>query len=412
MRNRVIGWTTVVLTALGVGVSTAAGAASAPDPNLVAAQIAAQRILSLVSLPAGALTQSSDPSVGGTLSKLYLPSGAQQVVRTQFWTVNQAPGAVSDYIYQHPPTGSRFSSEQGPVPPPPTSSSWQETRSFPGVTGRVTSELLEINVATGAAGGTAVRADAIVLWRPTWERVPATARAARVRLDGFAQRTVTGAALSRLRALVDTQPVVAPGLYACPAGFAGQAIQVTFVDAHGRTLAKVAANSADGCRWLSVRVGSRRGPALLGGWELPGRLWAAGSLIHCTDSQLAVSVGKQSLYQSQASATITVRNAARAPCSLEGVPSIELLTATGRRLPVSDRRVRMPLSVVTAPRHGALSADIFWKAGSGRCTLPVPALARIGLPGAGRRVDVTLTPGRHRLGPCTGRLGISPLGWI
>src|SRR6476660_4559173 len=91
-------------------------------------------------------------------------------------------------------------------------------------------------------------------------------RAARVRLDGFAQRTVTGAALSRLRALVDTQPVVAPGVYACPAGFAGQAIQVTFVDAHGRTLAKIAANSADGCRWLSVRVGSRRGPALLGGW--------------------------------------------------------------------------------------------------------------------------------------------------
>jgi hypothetical protein len=128
-----------------------------------------------------------------------------------------------------------------------------------------------------------------VLWRPTWEQIPASARAARVRLDGFAQRTVTGAALARLRALVNTSPVVAPGAHACPAGFPGQAIRVTFVDGRGRILAHIGADSTDGCVWLAGTVEARRGPALQNGWALASRLWAAGALTRCTASRVAVS---------------------------------------------------------------------------------------------------------------------------
>lgn len=390
-------------------VASTVGAAAPPDPNLVAAQAAATRILSLTPVPPGAAAQATDPSVGGSLSQVFHARGPQQIIRSQYWTMSGTPGTVSDYLFAHPPAGSRFDSEQGIGKPPPSVTGWQEERSFPGRPGRVTSELLEITTAPAGGGGTAIRADAMVIWRPTWEQIPASARAAHVKLDGFAQRTVTGAALARLRTLVNAEPVVAPGGYACPAGIAGQAIGVTFVDARGRALAHVASDSADGCRWLSFTAGAHRGPVLWGGWDLPPRLWAGGSLIHCTAAQLAVTVSSPSGSGTQGSATITVRNVARAPCTMRGAPSIELLTATGPRLPIGHTHVAGPASVSTAPGHGSLSAVVSWSARSRRCALPAPASAVIGVPGVRRRFDVTLTPSRRRLGPCTGRLAISPL---
>jgi hypothetical protein len=413
MRGRLMGWIVVAAAAAGIAASAVGATAAPPDANLLAARAAARRIVALTPLPPGAVAHPADPSVAGTLSQAFLARGPQQVVRTRYWTVTGTPGSVSDYIYLHPPAGSRFYSAAGPLPPSPSSSSgWQEERSLPGQTGKVTSELLQVTTAPARGGGTAIRADAIILWRPTWEQVPAGARAARVRLDGFAQRTVNGAGLARLRALVGTSPVVAPGAYSCPAGFPGQALRVTFVDGRGRPLAHVGADSAEGCVWLSVTVGPRRGPALQNGWGLAPRLWAAGSLIHCAAAQLSVSVSEPSIYPSSATATITVRNVARAPCSLKGFPSIVLLTATGRRVPVTDRRMAVSPSVVTAAGHGTLSASVAWSARARRCTLPAPMSALIGVPGVRHRFAVVLRPGRHRLGPCSGRLGVSPMGWF
>ena len=416
MRGRLVGWNVVavavVAAAMGVAASTGGATAAPPDANLVAARAAAQRIVALTPLPPGAVAQPSDPSAGAALSQVYEAHGPQQVIRTRYWTVSGTPGSASDFIYAHPPAGSSLYAEAGPVPPSPTSSGWQEERSFPGTTGRVTSELLQITSAPARSGGTAIRADAIILWRPTWEQVPAGARAGRVRLDGFAQRTVTGAGLAPLRALVATSPVVAPGGYACPAGFPGQAVRVTFVDGHGRPLAHIGADSADGCVWLAVTVGARRGPALQNGWGLAPRLWAAGSLIRCTAAQLAVSVGAPSVYRSGATATITVRNVDRAPCSVKGFLTVKLLTANGRRLPVADRRMSGPPSVVTAAGRATLSATVTWPGHSGRCARPAPAVALVGVPGVRHRFAVTLKPSRQRLGPCAGPLGISPLGWL
>jgi hypothetical protein len=406
--RRAQAWTAGALAVLAAA-APPVGARGAPDANLVAARAAAQRILSATLLPLGAVAQSTDPSVGGSLGQVYQPRGADQVIRTQYWVVSAPPDSVNAYIYRHPPAGSRFYSGSGP--PAPSATGWQEERSFRGQTGRLTSELLEITTAPAPGGATAIRADAIVLWRPTWEEIPAGARAARVQLDGVAQRTVAGAGLARLRALVRTSAVVAPGPYACPAGVPGQAIRVTFVDAHGRPMAHIGADSADGCVWLAVTVGARRGPALQNGWALAPRLWAAGSLIRCTAGQLAVSVGAPSVDPSQATVTIRLHNLAGAPCSLKGFASIELLTATGRRLPVSARRAAGPSSVVTAAGHGTLSAGVSWRARPRRCTLPPPTSAIVGVPGIRHRFTVTLAPTRHRLGPCAGQVSISPLWW-
>ena len=334
---RAVGAVAVAVAALGV-LTSMVGAAAAPDADLVAARAAAQRILSVTPLPPGAVLQSTDPSVGASLSQVYHARGPQQILSSQYWTASGAPGTVSDYIYSHPPAGSRFSSQEGIGEPSSSSSGWQEERSFPGQTRKVTSELLEITTAPASGGGTAIRADAIVLWRPTWEQVPASTDAARVRLDGFAQRTVTGAALAGLRSLVNTAPVVAPGAYSCPSGVPGQAIGITFIDARGLSLAHVAYDSGDGCAWMAMSVGATRGPALIGGYGLPPRLWSAGSLIHCTARQLSVSVGAPSVDPSRGGAQLTVHNLARAPCSLRGEPTISLRAASGRKLPV--RRAR------------------------------------------------------------------------
>lgn len=413
MRARVMRWTVVALAAVvalgAVGAGAAAvGAATTPDSNLVAARAAAQRILSVTPLPPGAVAQSADPSVGTSLSQVYLPRGPQQVVSSRYWTASGPPGTVSDYIYARPPAGSRFYSQQGIGKPSSSSSGWQEERSFPVQTGKLTSELLEITTAPTAGGGTAIRADAIVIWRPTWEQVPARTRAARVRLDGFAQRTVTGAALAGLRSLVNTASVVAPGAYSCPSGFPGQAIGVTFVDARGRPLAHVAFDSADGCGWMAMSVATQRGPALIGGYGLVPRLWSAGSLIRCTARQLSVSVGAPSLISSHGDAQLTVHNLARAPCSVRGEPTISLRAATGQRLPVGRARQGGTVTPATAPGHGIVAASLLWSARHRHCGLPSPASASVGLPGIAGRFDVALRPGRARLGPCSGRIEASP----
>jgi hypothetical protein len=398
----------VVVAALGVVASTV-GATPAPDPNLVAARAAAQRILSVTPLPPDAGAQSTDSSADGSLSQVFHARGAQQVVLTRYWTASGTPGSVSDYIYSNPPAGSRLYTQEGLGKPSPSAAGWQEERSFPGQTGRVTSELLQITTTAARGGGTAIRADAIVLWRPTWEQVPASAHAARVRLDGFAQRAITGSALTGLRALVNTEPVVAPGVYSCPAGLPGQAIGITFVDARGRTLAHVGYDSADGCGWLQVTVAGRRGPALLGGWELVPRVWSAGGLIRCTARQLSVSVGAPSFEGSQGDAQLTVHNLARTPCSLRGEPTISLQAPSGRRLPVALVRQRETANVASAPGRGMLAATLSWSPTHRRCALPAPASATVGLPGIAERLAVALTPSRHRLGPCTGRIETSPL---
>jgi hypothetical protein len=121
-----------------------------------------------------------------------------------------------------------------------------------------------------------------------------------------------------------------------------------------------------------------------------------------------VSVGAPSV-GSQASATIRLRNVKRTPCSLKGAPTVELLTATGRRLPVAHSRMAGPASVVTATGRRALSSDLLWRASRRRCALPPPATALIAVPGIARRFAVALTSSRHRLGPCSGRLEISAL---
>lgn len=410
-RVRWVAAVSAAVAVLGVVASTA-GAAAAPDANLVAARAAAQRILALTPLPAGAVAQSTDPSVGSSLSQVFDPRGPQQVINSQYWTVSGTPGTVSDYIYSHPPAGSRFYSQAGMGRPPPLSPGWQEERSFPAQPGRVTSELLQITTAPGNGGDTAIRADAIVLWRPTWEQISAGARAARVRLDGFAQRTVTGAALARLRALVNTAAVVAPGGYSCPSGSPGQAIGITFVDARGRWLAHLAYDSGDGCGWMAVTVGTQRGPALIGGYALLPRLWSARSLIRCVASQLAVSIGTPSLQPTQGEAQLTVHNLTHTPCSVKGGPTISLRAASGRRLPVGLAHQPAVPPVATATGHGMLAATLLWSHPRRHCSLPSPTSASVGLPGISRPFEVALTPSRARLGPCSGRLQASPLDGV
>lgn len=408
MRRRMtdrLGATLAVLALLAV--APAATAAGTPDANLVAARTAAARILALTPLPPGATVQSSDPSSAGSLSEPVGATGGQIVDVHQYWTLNESPNAVTAYVRAHPPAGSSTAGEvsggTGPY-------YWSETRQFAPVVGQLSDEQLTVAVAAAPGGEAAVRADAQVLWRPSWEEIPASSRAATVRLDGVAQRTVRGAGVRALRRLIDRQPVAGPGPFACPAGFPGQSVRVTFT-AGGQLLARAGYDSADGCGFIGITIGGRRAPALFDGQAMVQQLWSLGSLAHCAVKNVAVSISRPARTAGEGSATITVRNLTRSPCSLDGDPSLTLLSAGGQALPIRSARQASGVGVATAPAHGKLSAMLSWPAPA-HCARPLPATALVGLPGIAHRFRVAAARGATRLGPCRGRLSVGSLTMV
>jgi hypothetical protein len=396
----------VVLAAVAFfAVSASGSAVSAPDADLVAARAAAERILALTPIPLGAVKQTTDQSADGSLARTVPFVGGQLVDRHQYWTLSDSPSSVSAYVGAHPPSGSRHSELETGMPP----YFWSEMVTFRDVTGRLTSEILQVSVAAGRGGGTAVRADAEVLWRPSWEQIPASTRAAAVKLDGVAQPVMTVADVARVRDLINADGVAGPGGYSCPAGRSGQDVTVTFLDGRERPVARVSSNSLDGCDFLAISVGGRRGPALWGGASLVQRLWSLGALVRCTAGQLTVSMSRVSDSPAGDSATISVHNRAQTPCSLQGYPSLELLSANGRRLPNAHTRERSPPGVATAPGHIGLSANVFWPAQT-RCPKPAAASVIVRIPGIPHPFPVPLRTSRTRFGPCDGQLTISPIG--
>jgi hypothetical protein len=379
MRGRLVSLLSAVLTTVVLLAAVpAAIAVSAPDVNLVAARAAAEQILALTPLPPGATAQSTDQSTNEALTHVVPFRGGQLVDRHQYWTLSESPSSVSDYVWLYPPAGSQYSGlEIGGFPP----YFWSEIRTFPGATGRLSSEMLQVSVAAAPGGGTAVRADAEVIWRPSWEQIPASSRAAKVQLDGVAQRTVRGMGTARLRELVDADSVVGPGGYSCPAGVQGQVVTVTFVDARARPVARVTYNSADGCDFMGISVRGRRGPELWGGASLVQRLWSLGALARCTSGQLTVSVGRPSDAAGGDSATISVRNIARTPCTLKGYPSVELLSAAGRRLSSTDTGESSSAEVSTLPAGTKLVSALFWSPQPKRCSKASATSTVVRLPG-------------------------------
>ncbi len=200
-----------------------------PAANARLARDTAARLLEDVRLPAGAKRVSADESVRSNLTgPASSPQHTAQLVGMHhFWRVREEPEAVVSWVEEHPPEGAKIITRgtSGKVSQPPPHSlrgqalrrwvrehtvttEWDLTFAFPPVAERLATVWLSVSVAPRKGGGSAVRADAIVVWRqprPAAEHIPSSVHAVRVHVSEPRKRvrfTLQIAGAKRLKAII------------------------------------------------------------------------------------------------------------------------------------------------------------------------------------------------------------------
>ena len=152
-----------VLAMAAAGCSTGAGghAVAASVPNKVAAQHEADRLLSLVRLPAGAHGRRTAPAhLDGPA--LGTPSVSSLIDRHSFWTVPMSAAGLVSWLGSHPPGGNLTSSGTAQSGGPDFQTSGigsDDARSA-----AWESASLELGVIDTTRGHSALRVDAVVVW--------------------------------------------------------------------------------------------------------------------------------------------------------------------------------------------------------------------------------------------------------
>jgi hypothetical protein len=143
-------------------------------PNMLFARATAKRLLEVTPLPDGARVVSVDESVRSVLGgPEFVGATTQQVDPHRFWRVPGEPATVIAWIEHHPPNGSRLT-VSGSSGVRGVTASWTAGFSFQPEPG-LPSVTLEVEIAAAKDGGTATRADAVVVWtlpRPAAEHIP------------------------------------------------------------------------------------------------------------------------------------------------------------------------------------------------------------------------------------------------
>ncbi len=342
-----------------------------PDVNLVRARADAARIMETLPLAPGAASVTIDPHTGRPFTPPYGP-GAWQVLASGHWLVPEPVTVVMSYIESHRPVGSTQAGTGSG-----SDGSWSEWLSFPTVPGAITSATVEIDLAPYGASQTELGAVTRVLWRPSWERIPAGTRALAVSVDGGATLTVAGVnTIAALRRLYARLSVVGPGVYSCPLALESQTARVDLLGRSGQLLGSLNVQDT-GCDWIYSRLAGRRAAPL---WDddILDLLWRDGAVLACRSAQLATTVAPVSRSGATASMTIAIRNTGRSECSLDGVPSIELRTSRGDRLAISVHRARGQSAVLATLGAGDSAAfTLSWPRTGGRTcpAAPVGAIA-------------------------------------
>jgi hypothetical protein len=171
------------LSVATLGLAGARRSTSIPG-NQLYAQMTAQRLLEEVPLPEGAVATSSNESfnheLGGPEST---PVTSQLVQADAFWRVPGQPEQAIQLVEQHPPQGAKLMSS-GTSGTAGQTTSWGATFSFIDTSGSLSTVWLSVGVAQAAGGGTALQADALVVWtrpRPPAEHIPAGVRIVKIR---------------------------------------------------------------------------------------------------------------------------------------------------------------------------------------------------------------------------------------
>ena len=229
------------------------------DPHAVALHEATS-IVAAAPVPPGAKLAGRPPSP--QLREPAEEPSAQHVQATRFWSSSRSSAAVITYLDSHPPKGMRSSGSgiaSGPGIPEVQSLDFQSDELH----------TLQYEVVP-LRGGSAIRADAQVLWAPArspLDTVPTSVagvdvlivrqRAGREQLPTV-RRTVTGAAARRLVALVNGLPRAVPTMYAsCPVTVGGERRIDRLVFRGAGPTARLLVDLA-GCGSAELTVGRRK----------------------------------------------------------------------------------------------------------------------------------------------------------
>jgi hypothetical protein len=263
----------------------AAVALASTSSNRQVARANVQRVLASLMLPPGAVRTKVDPAPGTTLSRPSLATATPVRVDVHgFWRVPGAPADVIDWIRAHPPMGSLGAVGTGISARHGVPYAWSVVFTFRGIPTVLRSRTLAVTATAARGGGTALRADAEVVWsvvRPRWERIPAGVRIVRItdeRLGrpGAAPQTVTGRRkVDRIVALINRLPQLQPGVFSCPAD-RGPDVGLSFETAPAAAPVAIAHADGSGCGVVTLRVRGRTAPALSGG---PGVIKALDRLL-------------------------------------------------------------------------------------------------------------------------------------
>jgi hypothetical protein len=265
-------WLALLTVSAGLLGTPAAVGGRTTASNKRAAERDAPQLLAALALPPGASSAVADPSRSSVLGQApSRPATPNLVDVHKFWRVPGGPQAALAWIQAHPPAGSTRDMSGESLGTNREISRW-DGYAFAPLAAVLSSRVLLVTAARAAGGGTALRADAQVVWvstRPAWEHVPGGVKLVTltVRRPGkptSAPRTVTGAMrVDKIVALVNALPLMQPGAVACPADV-GPLVKLDFRRARG--LAPVATAVADrsGCGGVRFRLGGRSGPTLAG----------------------------------------------------------------------------------------------------------------------------------------------------
>ena len=271
--------TTGATGATGPAGTTVTSPPSKPRPTASPRQRAeadADAILASFAVPSGATKVPTAPSAdkGALKTAIQIPGTPDLVDKAGWWLAPGKPLQVLAWETKHVPH--RFSSEgTATVTGPPGHEQIQSDMfSLPEITGVLDSRELVVEVVQDGAR-TAIRVDAQVTWQPAVpasEKVPAAAKAVTISMDdlGLNQHgkkqpkpvTITDPAkVSELRTLINSLPLVPPGMFSCPAGF-GNDLIMTFRARPGGPALAVATDVLSGCPMVTLTIGGKSEPAL------------------------------------------------------------------------------------------------------------------------------------------------------
>jgi Domain of unknown function (DUF4232) len=397
------GRTAVLVAVCAVALSVADRAqAASPDPNLALARAEAAQLVALVPLPPATTPVRIDPFTGGPFAPPG-PAGRWQVLAAGHWLAPVTALAARSYLTSHQPPGATQTSVSfggGTL-------DWGETLSFRTSEAGLTSATLEISVDPYASSQARIDAVATVLWKPTWEQVPAGTRGLSVSVDRGppvivgARRRI--AAFARLFAGL---PTMAPGAYSCPAAFDPATALVRLRGAGGRTLGTVRVSDY-GCDEVQFRFGARRAAPL---WDdgLLELLWRERAVRSCRASQLTGTITPAKLVAGGHAIDIKLTNTSRTACSLDGFPRVAFRTADGATLQLGQAhdRTRAPKLVAAAvPRH-ALVITASWPESRASCPGRSFSSVTLRMPRVSGSLDAS---GSTAVSVCRGPVRISPV---